>query len=237
MRDEEFRLHAELEDHHWWFVVRRGIIADLLRRVVPAGGLVAEIGCGTGGNLRSLSRTFRTVGCDVSPTAVSLARELSGPIPVVEGDFADALAPWRERVDAVLLADVIEHVDDDREFLRRVAGFVPSGGVVLITVPALPWLFGPHDRALGHRRRYTLPTLREVARSAGLTEIHATYAFCLFLPLIALLRLTGGEGSSLKRHHPLVNLLCRGAGELERRILRVMPLPVGSSLVTLWRRE
>ena len=57
---QEFDRHAELEDSHWWFVVRREIMRDQILRFGAAGGLL-EIGCGTGGNLRRLSPLFARV--------------------------------------------------------------------------------------------------------------------------------------------------------------------------------
>ena len=58
--------------------------------------------------------------------------------------------------DLVLVLDVFEHVDDPDDFvnaqLRPVTG---PGTPALVAVPAHPFLFGDHDRALGHHRRYT----------------------------------------------------------------------------------
>src|SRR5690348_3763019 len=59
------------------------------------------------------------------------------------------------RFDILLLLDVLEHVEDDRSFVRSlVAESLRPGATVLITVPAWPWLFSPHDAGLKHFRRY-----------------------------------------------------------------------------------
>ncbi|HMC91582.1 MAG TPA: SAM-dependent methyltransferase, partial [Allosphingosinicella sp.] len=43
---------AELDSRHWWYVARRDILAELIRRKVPlpADPRILEIGCGTGHN-------------------------------------------------------------------------------------------------------------------------------------------------------------------------------------------
>src|SRR5262245_4275924 len=71
--------------------------------------------------------------------------------------------------DAVLLLDVLEHVEDDHGFLARIAAGSAPGAVFLVTVPAWPGLFSAHDLALGHFRRYTPAACRELLAKAGLT--------------------------------------------------------------------
>ena len=72
----EFKLHAELEDTHWWFKARRNIILTLLLRFSPIDVKhVVEIGCGTGGNLKLLGRYVdKVTGVDVSSEAIEYAR-------------------------------------------------------------------------------------------------------------------------------------------------------------------
>ena len=76
------------------------------------------------------------------------------------------------RFDRVMLLDVIEHVEDDHEFLTGVVNdLLEPDGVVLISVPAYQSLFSTHDTALGHYRRYTPAQLRTVAEGAGLQVV------------------------------------------------------------------
>ncbi len=83
---------------------------------------------------------------------------------------------------AVLMMDVIEHVEDDAPFLKKwIAN--PSVGretVFVITVPAYHYLFSYHDRFLGHFRRYNRKQLVSLCREAGLEVRQSGY---LFLPL------------------------------------------------------
>ena len=57
--------------------------------------------------------------------------------------------------DLVLLLDVLEHIEDPVTFFESVLGPLTSPGTpVLVAVPAHQRLFGAHDEALGHFRRY-----------------------------------------------------------------------------------
>lgn len=71
--------------------------------------------------------------------------------------------------DVVLLLDVLEHIEDDAAFLRRLVttNLVP-GGFFLLSVPAIPALYGRHDIALRHFRRYRPSGARRVLKEAGL---------------------------------------------------------------------
>lgn len=71
--------------------------------------------------------------------------------------------------DALLALDVIEHLDDDRGAVMRMASLLKPGGLAIISVPALPELFSDFDEVQGHRRRYVPETLRAAFQDTGLT--------------------------------------------------------------------
>jgi hypothetical protein len=57
--------------------------------------------------------------------------------------------------DLVLVLDVLEHIEDPATFLdQELRPLTSPGTPALVAVPAHPSLFGDHDRALGHHRRY-----------------------------------------------------------------------------------
>ena len=86
----------------------------------------------------------------------------------------------------VLLLDVAEHVPDDRRFLiDLVRDHVDTGGHILISVPAWPSLFTPHDTSLGHHRRYTPKAAAALVERVGLTIVRSGGLFHALVPLRA----------------------------------------------------
>jgi SAM-dependent methyltransferase len=73
------------------------------------------------------------------------------------------------RFELVLLMDVLEHIDDDAGFLSDVVRqHLTPGGLVVISVPAWSFLYGNHDVALGHVRRYAPVQLAALIEGCGL---------------------------------------------------------------------
>ena len=118
---------------------------------------ILDVGCGWGVTLEALEKSgYHVLGMDISRrTLESLDRP---DRRLVEADLAN---PWQIAAasDAVLALDVIEHLDDDRAAVARLEMLVRPGGVLIVSVPALPDLFSEFDAIQGHRRRYLPETL------------------------------------------------------------------------------
>jgi SAM-dependent methyltransferase len=69
---------------------------------------------------------------------------------------------------AVVMLNVLEHIEDHVAALRSAAGLVRPGGAVVVYVPAFNGAMSRFDRLIGHHRRYTRRTLREALTAAGL---------------------------------------------------------------------
>lgn len=89
-------------------------------------------------------------------------------VQVVNGEVERHADRLREgRVDTIVSVNVLEHIDDDRRTLATITKILSFGGTLLLFVPALPWLFGSLDEALGHFRRYRKTELEEKVTEAG----------------------------------------------------------------------
>ena len=132
--------------------LRERLLLDLLLRGDP-GRQVLNAGAGQGTFTRLLERRgFEVTSTDASPAAVEvLEQRVEGP--ALEADVT-ALAFADESFDAVVLGEVLEHVPDDDRAVAEVARVLRPRGVLALSVPAHPRLFGPSDRWAGHIRRY-----------------------------------------------------------------------------------
>ena len=149
--------------------LRERLLLDLFLSASP-GPEVLDAGAGQGTMSARLERLgYEVTGTDVSGTAVEVLRaRLSGFVvaaSVTDLPFDD------ESFDGAVLGEVLEHVEDDRGALTEVARVLRSQGVLALSVPANPKLYGPSDSWAGHVRRYTRPELLEACTNAGFTVV------------------------------------------------------------------
>lgn len=173
---------ARVERRHWWFRGRRELVVSVLRSRLPDGARVVDVGCGTGFVLERLLDHFDASGLEPDASVRSRAAEPARS-RVRAGSTDDLRAVEPGSFDAVLLLDVLEHLDDDVGALRAVRTLLRPGGFVLATVPAMPWLWSSHDVRNEHRRRYTRPGLARVLREAGLSPLVLSHVNSRLFPL------------------------------------------------------
>lgn len=175
---------GDLIARHPWWRARTKLLLHLLRRLgCQASYQVIEVGCGWGGNLAALEKAGYTVtGLDVSRNA--LARLDRVDRMLIEADLSQDLPPDAPDYDVVLALDVIEHIDDDRGAVRRLAQLTKPGGHVIISVPALPELFSEFDSVQGHRRRYVPQSLRDATAGSGLQIVQLFWWGQWMIPLL-----------------------------------------------------
>src|SRR5690606_12551465 len=93
-------------------------------------------------------------------------------------DVADA--------DVVVGLDVLEHIADDRSFLRSVVERCVEGTTLVFTAPAMPWLWSSWDVNLGHHRRYTRASFESLLSMPELDVREVSYLFPeLIVPALA----------------------------------------------------
>jgi SAM-dependent methyltransferase len=130
-------------------------------------GEILEVGAGRGTFTHRLSRYGRVTATEKSPQSLAALRERYAGDAKVQVCDADAV-PDDRRFDAIVLVNVLEHIEDDAGALRSLAARLRPGGVLLVYVPALAGLMSDFDRAIGHFRRYERGGLMKTAYRAGL---------------------------------------------------------------------
>ena len=139
---------------HPWEVVRAEFFRDLIAANVDLTRVrdVVDVGAGDGWFAQELVPMLDDaahVTCwDINYSSDDLVADLPA------GVLRTASRP-SNRAELVTLLDVIEHVPDDRSFLRdQVAPLLADDGRLIVSVPAHPGLYSQHDAALHHERRY-----------------------------------------------------------------------------------
>ncbi len=169
-------------EHHYWNGARNPLIAQLLRRHGLASTALLEVGCGKGIVLQYLHDAgFNCRGVELADVRPRAAIEHL----VTTGTAAERLPQGeRDSYEALLLLDVVEHIEDPASFLMTLVARFPNVRKVVITVPARAELWSDYDEYFGHFRRYNLEMIRALARDAGRLRVdEARYFFrCLYPP-------------------------------------------------------
>ena len=139
------------------------------------GQRILEVGSGVGNQTRYfVDNRELVIASDIEPHYL---RELLGrfgernnvriawsTFPLSDRDRGDLES---SRIDTIVCLNVLEHIEDDRSTLKDFAGALPSGGHMVLLVPAMKALYGTLDENLHHFRRYAQDEFQAKVTEAG----------------------------------------------------------------------
>ena len=250
--------YQDLERWHWWFQGRQRILTSVLEREVArldrprdAPPRIVTVGCGPpqglGWMVPALGPGGSVVGIDADRAGALSnpdARAARLPPGVAFALGSVEHAPLRSAsCDGALALDVIEHLDDDAAGLAETARLVRRGGFLLVTVPALPSLWGRQDVVSHHTRRYTSSSLAAAFRRAGLEVAWQSYFNTVLFPAIASVRWArralghvSDERSDFESgSRGVLNTALTRVFACERHLVGRVRLPIGVSLIAVAR--
>lgn len=242
MNPAEYERMYRYEDHYWWFVSRRELVASLVDRLqLSRPAMIVDVGCGTGATAVLLQQYGTVIGVDISPLALSWSRRRGLNNLLLAA--AERLPIAFQSVDVVVATDILEHLDDDVAVLREFHRVLKPGGYVVVTVPAYSILWSEHDLALMHRRRYVARALAKRAQMSGFEIGRLTYALFFLFPLALVMRLLKRIPPPNKQPEaqlpPLPNWLNRFLirfQRIETALLHYCRFPWGVSVVAVLRK-
>jgi SAM-dependent methyltransferase len=240
--DRLLELTSLAEQSHVWFrgfrwFVQPEVARALKGRAAPA---ILDCGCGTGANLIWLRQFGDAYGFDLTWNGLSLGKQL-GRSRMARASIA-AIPFATATMDLATSFDVFQCLPDpvEREALGEMYRVLKPGGHLLLNVAALDALRGGHSTLSEEVRRYTPTRLRSVVEAQGfiidrLTFLNASL-FPVMLPVRVLQRwrsggdVPPGEFDITVPPAP-VNGLLSGLLRVEAAALRVVDMPIGSSLL------
>lgn len=173
-------------DHFWIKGRFRAAMQSKLLQQLNASRIL-EIGCGNGLIIQQFEDRLKVVvdGSDLNMFSLERVGAIKGDLYCL--NIFDKPKKLLNQYDAILLMDVIEHIDDDEEFLREGTYYLKNEGLVIINVPALKGLFSKYDTAAGHKRRYNKEMIRKLFTHCQIEAVSIRYWGFTLLP-IAFLR-------------------------------------------------
>ena len=142
---------------------------EAFRKYAPPKGKVLDVGCGTGGMMRTLQKLgYDVYGVDANPKAVEVAKKQG--LDVIEGRFEEGMFP-DETFDIIVTRSVLDHAVEPSTLLATMANILKPSGILACEVPNISRVFrrsafggfNPH-----HLMYWSTPTLRYALTYQGL---------------------------------------------------------------------
>jgi hypothetical protein len=239
--------YFQIENESFWFRHRNNCIISLARDFK-----IKEPFFDIGGGNGFVSRGMQQAGFEV----ILLEPGLSGCLNAQKQGLKNIICSTleesgiaKDQIPAGGLFDVVEHIQDDIGFLRKVQESLVPDGLLILTVPAFNALWSDEDRYIGHFRRYTLKTITKALEEAGFQIEYKTYLFSFLivpilffrsLPSLLKINTKRGEIKTIKKDHlpagpsgKIINSLLRWERKMVEKKKQIW---IGSSCLLIARK-
>ncbi len=202
-------------------------------------GHVAEFGAGIGAISQWLANHAERMDLiEPSGNLVTILTDRLGNRSNVSV-FAETMQDYVARgsadtLNAAVLVNVLEHIDDDTVALIGLKRLLLPSGYLLIFVPAMPSLYSELDRLAGHFRRYSRKSLSAAVSAAGFDIVDLRYFDLLGILPWWLVNTVGGKTDFNPR---LATLYDRLGVPVTRMIEAIFPPPLGKNLLLVAQRQ
>lgn len=184
--DDLTAFHADTADSNHFIdrASRQNAINQLSKHLAGVDApTILEIGCLAGLTLQDIRQILpkaSVIGADYVREPLEQLAVTMPEVPFIHFDLVKCPLPDNS-LDAVVLLNVLEHIEDDAEAVRQLYRILKPGGIAVIEVPAGPTLYDVYDKLLMHYRRYSLAQLTRLTRKAGFQLVQRSHlAFFLY---------------------------------------------------------
>lgn len=242
MEDSYYKEYFKREEKDWWFNGREKIVLSVLKPFFSErkNWVIGDIGSGSGRILDKLQLYGTVVGVDNSPLAVEFCQKKKRNVFL--GDASHLEFP-DSSFNLITMLEVLEHLEGEKAALKEARRVLKRKGLLILTVPAFPFLWGSHDLVSHHKRRYSKGELKRKLENEGFQIVKVSYFNSYLFPVVAVVRLFRRLTKSRKLQSdflnlpPTLNWLLERMFSSERYLLRWVSLPFGVSLLVLARKK
>jgi len=142
------------------------------------GTKIAEIGSGVGNFTEFLLRNDHARIDAYEPcTKMHLNNKFykHPRVNCINSNFELVSKNYHDQYDSVVFINVLEHIQQDSDAIKKAYKIIRRGGNLIIFVPALQFLYSNFDRSIGHYRRYQKSELTKLVQNASFKIISCEY--------------------------------------------------------------
>jgi SAM-dependent methyltransferase len=166
-----------IEDSSFWFRHRNACIVEVVRNFSPSEmGPIVDVGGGNGFVAKALMDAGWQVVL-VEPGAPGARNAKKRGLDHIVCGTTHSAGFENASLPAIGVFDVVEHIDNDINFLSHLSDLLEPGGMLYLTVPAYRILWSHEDVAAGHFRRYTVSQMRKKLEMSGFEVEFGSYIF------------------------------------------------------------
>lgn len=229
MNNDVYIRQAAENKNHWWFESRKEIIKNFLKKKLKKKIKILDFGCGVGINIDMLKLFGVVTAFDKNRLAI---KQVKNKTRVKILHRFNQL----KKYDLVVALDVIEHIDNDKIIIKKLANKINKNGNILITVPAYNTLFTSKDISLHHKRRYNKQTLLKLLNKEFKMEKCTYYNFFLsplIIPMLIFFKIFNINfiDKAEKKNNPIVNFLLKTIFSFEKYLINFINFPFGISIL------
>jgi len=135
---------------------------------------ILDIGCGTCGLTIFLKNNgyVNITSVDSSREMIEMSKRLLKKNKINHKNIyhksINVLAKEKNKFDYIICLDVLEHIENDKQAFKNLLKILDKKGNLIISVPAIPALYGPKDTKVGHYRRYSKKMLENLINQDNL---------------------------------------------------------------------
>lgn len=205
------------------------------------GNRVLEVGAGIGtfsNILLSLEKVEKLFLLEPTQELMEVLKKTFGDNPkiVLISSPAEDISTEYVRdmdIDTVIFVNVLEHIRDDVDIMKKFSEGLKHGSRILTFSPAFQLLYGHIDATAGHYRRYTKKSIRQKLEDAGLKVVRLRYfnllGFFSWLLFVRLLSADDFNEGGLKLYNSIIPFL--------QKMEKMIPPPIGQSVIAIGEKE
>jgi SAM-dependent methyltransferase len=235
----------EIENHSQWFSQRNELINFFIKKLNPQGDFL-DIGSGNGFQSYSIIQSGfdgKVICCE--PGISGCLNSKKRNIKYVFNGFFQDFPFYQFEIKAIGLFDVIEHIENDINFLNTLYEKLSDDTYVFINVPGLKHLFSETDIFAGHFRRYNESDIKRILAGTKFSLIDSTYFFNFYYFPLLLIRaipflfgfrkgdtsIRNSENAYLKKQNIILNFMSNLSHKINLfRLKRGNKIKYGTSL-------